>query len=197
MINLNGGKCCYVFSLQWPEFTRICEKNVFYWINFVSLCLHSTPDGRCHVSVPVHEALHSRGNVSAPSGLLPASPQQLLRLLLPVPPSRRLGRAWSQCFRHLLWGLRPDELSQLPCSPQVSWVWTNVLLTLLRQRMSCCVSTVGVIFIYLDFGVKLTDNLILSSLNRFPLQVSWLWPDSTLPTDNFLFTLFASMGSKT
>lgn len=139
------------------------------------------PDSRCHVGVPLHEALHSRGNVPAPSGLLPASPQQLLRLLRPVPPSRRLGRAWSQCLLHLLWGLPPDELLPLPCSPQVSRVWTNVLLTLLRHRMSCCVSSVGVILICLDFGIKLSNNLTLSSLNHSRLQVSWLWPESFYP----------------
>lgn len=69
-----------------------------------------SPDGRCDVSVPVHEALHSRGNVQAPSGLLQTSSQQLLRLLRSVPPSRRLGRTWSQSLLHLLRGLTPDEL---------------------------------------------------------------------------------------
>lgn len=159
------------------------------------------PDGRCHVGVSVHEAIHSRGNVSAPSGLLPASPQQLLRLLRPVPPPRRLGRAGPQPLLHLLWGVPPDELLQLPCPPQVSRVWTNVLLTLLRQRMSGCVSTIGITLICLDFGIKLSNNLILSSLNHYKslVQMSWLWPDSLYPPYCwfFLVTPFGSVGSKT
>lgn len=158
------------------------------------------PDGGCHVGVSVHEALHSRGNVPAPSGLLPASPQQLLRLLWPIPPSGCLGWARSQSLLNLLRGLPPDELLQLPCPPQVSRVWTNVLLTLLRQRTSSCVSTIGSNLICLDFGIKFSNNLIFSSLkhSKFPLQVSWWWRDSLYPPCCwFLVALFGSVGSNT
>lgn len=154
----------------------------------MSLCPCSSPDGRCHVGVPVHEALHSRGNVPAPPGLLPASPQQLLRLLRPVPPPRRLGRTWSQSLLHLLWGLPPDELLPLPCSSQVSRVRTNVILTLLRQRMSGCVSTIAVILIWLDFGIN------CPVIWYYPAWTSPVFkcPDcdlilSILPTANFWF----------
>lgn len=91
----------------------------------LSHCLSApllSADSGCHVRVPVHEAIHSGGNVPAPSGLLPAPTQQLLRLLRPVPPSGRLGRARPQRLLHLLRGLRPDELLQLPRPPQVSRV---------------------------------------------------------------------------
>lgn len=105
-------------------------------LNFVSLCPCCLPDGGCHVGVPVHEALHGRGDVPPPPGLLPTSPQQLLRLLRPVPPSGRLGRTRSQPVLHLLRGLPPDELLQLPRSAQVSGVRTDVLIALLSRKTS-------------------------------------------------------------
>lgn len=139
-------------SLWWPVLTVLSP-----------CCFPSLPDGRRHVSVPVYEALHGRGNVQAPSGLLSASPQQLLRLFWPVPPSRRLGRTWPQSFLHLLWGFPPNELLQFSCPPQVPRIWTHVFLTLLRQTMNALV-----ILICSDFATYLSDNLI-SFILKFSL----------------------------
>lgn len=116
-----ASECCRMFQTE---------------LNSVSLCPRCLPDGGCHVGVPVHEALHGRGDVPPPPGLLPTPPQQLLRLLRPVPPSGRLGRTRSQPVLHLLRGLPPDELLQLPRSPQVSGVRTDVLIALLSRKTS-------------------------------------------------------------
>lgn len=119
------------------------------WVSkkYQLLCLPFLSDCRRHVSVSVHEALHCRRNVQTSSGLLPASPQQLLWLLRPVSPSGRLGRTRPQPLLHLLRGLSPNELLQLPCPSQMSRVWTDVLFTLLRQRNS---GTILMLFGYFD-----------------------------------------------
>lgn len=127
------------------------------------LCVCCLSDDRSHVGVPVHEALHSRGDIPTPSGLLSASTQQLLRLLGPVPPSRCLGRTWSQPLLHLLRGLPPDELLQLPRAPQVSRIRTNVLLALLSRRTRACNRSC---FDLTGFGINVSNNLMLSSLEN-------------------------------
>lgn len=101
--------------------------------SFLCLWMFWPSGSRRDVGVPVHEALHCWGDVPTPPGLLPASPQQLLRLLWSVPAPRRLGRPWPQSLLHLLWGFSPDELLHLPGSAQVSRVRTNVVLALLRS----------------------------------------------------------------
>lgn len=125
------------------------------------LCLYCPSGSRRDVSVPVHEALHCRGDVPTPPGLLPASPQQLLRLLWSVPAPRRLGRPRPQPFLHLLWGFSPDELLHLPGSAQVSRVRTNVVLTLLRSLLD-----------QTGFWPKITNHVFSSCV----LTVSWILP---------------------
>lgn len=51
--------CASITGVQWETCTACCF----------------SADSRGNVRVPVHEAIHSRGDVSAPSGLLPAAPQ--------------------------------------------------------------------------------------------------------------------------
>lgn len=109
------------------------------------------PDGGRHVSVPLHEALHGRGDVPPAPGLLPPASQQLLRLLRPVPAARCLARPRTQRLRHLFRGLRSHEqlLRPLPCPAQVPRVPADVLVTLLSMlcppsHTGCCWAAVCV-----------------------------------------------------
>lgn len=63
---------------------------------------------RGDVRVPVHEALHGRGPLPTPPGLLPAPPEQLLRLLGAVPAPGRVGTG-PQPLGHLQRGVPADE----------------------------------------------------------------------------------------
>lgn len=128
---------CTPPSILYSYPVLLSSKPFFFFLPQMSLCLYWPPGGGRDVGVPVHEALHRRGDVPTPPGLLPASPQQLLRLLWPVPAPGRLGRPRPQSLLHLLWGFPPDELLLLPGSAQVSRVRTNVVLALLR-RTPCC-----------------------------------------------------------
>ncbi len=88
---------------------------------------------RGHVRLPVHEALHGRGDLPAsPPQFLPPPPQQLLWPLGPVSPPRGLV-AWAESVWHLKWSLAPDE-HQLPCSPQMPRLWPGLLFTLLSHH---------------------------------------------------------------
>lgn len=125
------------------------------------------------VGVSVHEALHCWRDVPTPPGLLPASPQQLLRLLWSVPAPRRLGRPWPQSFLHLLWGFSPDELLHLPGSAQMSRVRTNVVLALLRSILDQA-----------GFWRKISDHSAVIHFLTSLLQASWLffcWFSDSLP----------------
>lgn len=68
----------------------------------------SPAERRGDVRLPVHEAIHSRGHLPTPPRLLPAPPEQLLRLLGAVPAPRRLGKG-TQPLGHLQRGVPADE----------------------------------------------------------------------------------------
>lgn len=148
------------------------------------LCLYWPSGSGRDVGVPVHEALHCWGDVPTPPGLLPASPQQLLRLLWSVPAPRRLGRPWPQSLLHLLWGFSPDELLHLPGSAQVSRVRTNVVLALLRRILDRT-----------GFWRKISAHSAVIHFLTSLLQASWLLADFCLPPC-FILSSFVVEGIK-
>lgn len=79
--------------------------------------LLSPPERWGDVRVPVHEAIHRRGHLPASPWLLPAPPEQLLRLLGAVLAPGRVGTG-TQPVGHLQRGVPADE-QQLPSSAQV------------------------------------------------------------------------------
>lgn len=103
----------------------------FTFFNF-SLVV-SPSDGRCDVCLLVFKAVHCRGDVQTTPGFLQATPQQQFWLFWPVPASRCKG-SWTQSLRYLQWSIRPNEF-KLPCPSQVSWLWSDVLIALLKLQM--------------------------------------------------------------
>lgn len=100
---------------------------------FNSSLFVSPSGGRCDVGLPVHEAVHGRGDVQATPGFLQTTPQQLFWLFWSVPASRCQG-SWTEPLRHLQCSIPPNEF-KLPCPPQVSWLRSDVLIALLRLQI--------------------------------------------------------------
>lgn len=126
--------CC---SFAWKHFWAHYPLHIFWSVDLISISRVPlyTAERRRHVCLPVHEALHSRGDLSASSPqFLPPSSQQLLRPLEPIPPPRGLV-AWPKSLWHLEWSFTPDE-RQLPCSAEMPRLWSGLLFTLLRGRPS-------------------------------------------------------------
>lgn len=94
---------------------------------------HVCVERRRHVRLPVHEAVHRRGDLPASTPqLIPPSAQQLLRPLGPVPPPGGLVTR-AEPLRHLQRGFSPDE-HQLPRPPQMPRLWSGLLFTLLSHH---------------------------------------------------------------
>lgn len=94
-----------------------------------SVFILSPPERRGDVRVPVHEAIHRRGHLPASPWLLPAPPEQLLRLLGAVLAPGCMGTG-SQPIGHLQRGFSADE-QQLPSSAQVPRLRPDVLIPVL------------------------------------------------------------------
>lgn len=152
------------------------------------------PGGGRHVSLPVHETLHGRGDVSPPPGLLPASAQQLLRLLGPVPPPGRLDGPRTERLFHLLWSLAPDELVQLPGAAQMSRVWTDVLVALLSMRRRRSLSDVEAKKGEEKFTEKVAENLPLPGFNPTWVRVPLREPEPHNPPYSRFLSFTPSVG---